>query len=57
MALGVAGTWPKDADDIVFGIFQLASLTVIAVISLRWQHDNASSEPAVATDQAMPAHR
>ncbi len=56
MALGVAGTWPKDADDIVFGIFQLASLTVIAVISLRWKHDNASNEPAVSAEQATPAN-
>lgn len=56
MALGIAGTWPKDADDIVFGIFQLASLALIAVISLRWQHDNVSNEPAVPTEHAMPAH-
>lgn len=56
MALGVAGTWPKDADDIIFGIFQLASLAFIAAISLRWQHDNVSNGPAVSAEQAMPAH-
>jgi hypothetical protein len=56
MALGVAGTWPKDADDIVFGTFQLAGLALIAVISLRWQHDNVSNEPAVSAEHATPAH-
>ncbi|MDH4277688.1 MAG: DUF6326 family protein [Acidimicrobiia bacterium] len=57
MAMGVAGTWPKDADDIVFGIFQLASLAFIAVISYRWSNDDAPHEPVALSGHAKTAQR
>lgn len=38
MALGVVVLWPKDADDIVFGTFQLVGLAAIVIICVRW-HD------------------
>jgi hypothetical protein len=38
MALGVVAIWPKDADDIVFGTFQLVGLATIVIICGRW-HD------------------
>lgn len=57
MAMGVAGTWPKDADDIIFGIFQLASLAFIAVISYRWSNDDATHEPVALSGHAKTAQR
>jgi hypothetical protein len=57
MAMGLAGTWPKDADDIVFGIFQLASLAFIAVISYRWSNDDATHEPVALSGHAKTAQR
>lgn len=57
MAMAVAGTWPKDADDIVFGIFQLVSLAFIAVISYRWSNDDATHEPVALSGHAKTAQR
>jgi hypothetical protein len=45
ISLGVLGTWPKDADDILFGIFQLAGLLAIVASCLRWHDESPGHEP------------
>ncbi|MGB5756591.1 MAG: DUF6326 family protein [Acidimicrobiales bacterium] len=44
LALGLLGIWPKDADDIVFGLFQLVGLAGIVVICYRWQPDDRDTD-------------
>ena len=44
MGLGVLSIWPKDADDYVFGGFQLIAITAIIAIAARWSADH-ESEP------------
>ncbi|MEO0492059.1 MAG: DUF6326 family protein [Actinomycetota bacterium] len=46
-AAGILAIWPKDADDLVFGVFQLAALAAIGVICHRWTDDTVES-PALA---------
>ena len=52
MALGVVGVWPKDADDIVFGIFQLVALAAIVIICHRWHHIDFDID-TTATNQPL----
>jgi hypothetical protein len=55
MALGVVGVWPKDADDIVFGIFQLVGLAAIVIICHRWHHIDIDSNTSATNQPPQPA--
>ena len=46
-AIGILAIWPKDGDDLVFGVFQLAALTAIGAICHRWSSDDASIPAAM----------
>lgn len=36
MAVQIAATWPKDADDLVFSAFQLAGLALLVALAWQW---------------------
>ena len=52
----VVGSWPKDADDIVFAIFATIGLVAIIAYSWTWQTRPASPEPTdhVAANADVP---
>ncbi len=52
----VVGSWPKDADDIVFAIFATIGLVAIIAYSWTWQPGPASPEPTdhVAANADVP---
>lgn len=47
-ALGILAIWPKDGDDLVFGVFQLAALVAIGVICHRWADVPAAEQQPMA---------
>ena len=54
VAAGLLGLWPKDADDIVFGAFQLVGLAAIIVLSLRWPIRDADAN--ASREVLQPPH-
>ncbi|MFK8023201.1 MAG: hypothetical protein AB8G26_04480 [Ilumatobacter sp.] len=38
MISGVLASWPKDADDLIFGAIQLAGALTVMTICVRWTH-------------------
>lgn len=44
MISGVLASWPKDADDLVFGAFQIAGSALVMSISVRWKQDESSGQ-------------
>lgn len=46
--LGTLAIWPKDPDDIAFGLFQLAGVALVVAICVRWpQNPQNNDTPAL----------
>ena len=53
VALGLLATWPKDADDLVFGAFQMIGLVAVVLISIRGRFSEPDLSTTVLVDDGL----
>ncbi|MEL6892525.1 MAG: hypothetical protein AAFP84_13060 [Actinomycetota bacterium] len=57
MIAGVAVSWPKDPDDLIFGALQVAGSALIIVTCLRWAGDSSTHAELSGSTTARPEAR